>query len=286
MRSKCSLWILLAVVLLNTAAKAEPTPNKVVVLGTKHNGNKYLTTQTLFRAIQKIKPDIILLEFDSVSVVDCDIRKVSGAKLAEFLGIWNNPIEYRTARKYKESYPEVCLAPFDMYIPNRKEYVAYQRMMEKTHQEKLTQLYSNNRLEPTDSMQYAEYAAVNGAFLQKLDSSLEVMNRETLMDTIYRINQIENSFIRSITERYNDLQPYSRWYQNSMEMWEQRNNSMCEKIKMALNANSDRTILILTGLLHKPYLTNYLRKKEFRKLCRLVPANEALAGRMPVLSLF
>lgn len=286
MRVKCSLLLILALSGFLTAADAEPTPNKVIILGTKHNGNKYLTVNSLFRVIRKIKPDIILLEFDSTSIGDCDIRKVSGAKLAEFLGIWNNPIEYRAARKYKEAHPEVCLAPFDIYIPNRKEYVTYQRMMEKTHQEKLTQLYSNHQLEPADSLKYAAYTTLNGGFLQKLDSSLEVMNRETLMDTIYRINQIENDFIRNITARYNDLQPYSRWYNTSMEFWEQRNNGMCEKIKRALNANSDRTILVLTGLLHKPYLTGYLQKREFRKLCRLVPANEALAGQLPTLSLF
>jgi hypothetical protein len=42
-----------------------------------------------------------------------------------------------------------------------------------------------------DSMQVAKYTAINTAFLKKLNSSLFVMNRKTLNDTIHQINQLE-----------------------------------------------------------------------------------------------
>lgn len=257
---------------------AEPTPNRVVILGTKHNGNKFLNTNSLFKIIQRINPDIILLEFDSTSVSDCDIKKVNGAKLAEFFGIWDNPIEYRAARKFKEIKPDICLAPFDIYIPNRREHIAYQRLMEKSHLEKLSSLFNENKLNETDSVQFAQYTKINNALLEKLDSNLFIMNRESLNDTIRVISVLENNFIRQITSKYSELQPYSNWYNASSDFWEQRNNGMCLKIMRELNANSDRTILILTGLMHKYYLTNFLCKKELEKLCILIPASEALNG--------
>lgn len=259
-------------------AAAEPSPNRVVILGTKHNGNKYLNANSLLKIIQRINPDIILLEFDSTSVSDCDIKKVNGAKIAEFLGIWDNPIEYRAARKFKEIKPEICLAPFDIYIPNRREYIAYQRLMEKSHLVKLTSLFNENKLNEADSAQFTQYSKINNALLEKLDSNLLIMNRESLNDTIRVISFLENNFIRQITSKYNELQPYSNWYNSSSDFWEQRNNGMCLKIMRELNANSDRTILILTGLMHKYYLTNFLRKKELEKLCKIIPASEAMNG--------
>lgn len=255
---------------------AEPTPNRVIILGTKHNGNKYLNANSLYKIIKKINPDIILLEFDSTSVSDCDIKKVNGAKLAEFLGIWNNPIEYRAARKFKEIKKEICLAPFDIYIPNRKEYVSYQRLMEKSHTEKLNLLFKENKFNKKDSVQFVQYNQINNTFLEKLDSNLLIMNRESLTDTIRKISNIENNFIRQITNKYVELQPFSNWYNTSSDFWEYRNNAMCLKIIRELNANSDRTILILTGLMHKYYLTHFFKKKDFKKLCTIIPLNEAL----------
>jgi hypothetical protein len=40
------------------------------------------------------------------------------------------------------------------------------------------------KINPEDSMQFAKYKAINTASLEKLDSSLFVMNRKTLNDTI------------------------------------------------------------------------------------------------------
>ena len=257
-----------------TNAIAQPTPNRVIIVGSKHNGNKQLTSKDLYQLISKIKPDIILLEFDSTTVVDCDIRKVWGAKPAEFLGIWENPIEYKAARKYKEIVKEVCLAPFDMYIPNRRKYVDYKNAMEASHSAIMTQLFNENKFSSADSIQFNDYNLLNKSLIQKLDSNLVVMNRESLNDTAKRVFEIERTFIKNITEKYIELQPYSNWFNADILFWIERNKKMCTQITRELNANSDKTILILTGLLHKYYLSNYLQQKELVKLCKLIPLSQ------------
>ncbi len=259
-----------------TIANAEPTPNRVIIIGSKHNGNKQLTTKSLYQLISKIKPDIILLEFDSTTVVDCSIPKIKGSKTAEFLGIWNNPLEYKVARKYKEKVKEVCLASFDIYIPNRRKYVDYKNAMEAAHNSMMTQMFDENKFSYKDSIQYNDYNLLNKSLIQKLDSNLKVMNRESLNDTAKRVFEMENTFIKNITEKYVELQPYSNWFNADILFWEERNKKMCSQITRELNANSDKTILILTGLLHKYYLSNYLKQQELEKLCKLIPLSQVL----------
>ncbi len=43
-----------------------------------------------------------------------------------------------------------------------------------------------------------------------------------------------------------------------------------------LNANSNKTILIITGLLHKSDIENFLKRKELASLCTLIPLQDAL----------
>lgn len=254
---------------------AEPTPNRVVILGTKHNGNKQLTVKSLLATIQKINPDIILLEFDSTIIKDCNILPVIGAKTAEFLGIWKNPVEYSAARKYKEQKQAICIAAFDVFIPNRKKYILYTNMMEKSHQDAINTLFNNHQLSYTHQEEYTRYTNFNNALLNSLNSSLIEMNRSSLTDTIQQIIQMEKSVLHDITQQYHGVQPYSNWYKAHTDFWEERNTGMCNKIAQELLANSGKTILVLTGLMHKYALENFLRKKEMEKFCQLLSIDEA-----------
>ncbi len=251
-----------------------PSPNKVIILGSVHIGNKAYSVKKLHTILEKINPDIILLEFDSTSIAQCAIPYLLGQRTAEFLGIWKNPIEYRATRNYQRKHKAVCIAPFDMYIPNRYLYVKYQYQMENSHYATLNNMYNENKFSTSDSALFEPYAALNNSFLQKLDSSLYVMNRTSLMDTVQQIVQLEATHIKEITSRYNELQPYNIWFNSNIEYWEQRNRKMCLNIARELNANSGKTIVVLTGLMHKYYLTNFLKQKELERLCTLVSLND------------
>lgn len=256
---------------------AEPTPNRLIIIGTKHNGNKEISKNSLYSLLNQIKPDIILLELDSTVVFNCRINKVWGAKTAEFLGIWNNPIEYRAARSYSEKHKDVCLAPFDIYIPNRRSYIEYQSNMERSHTLKLSQVNSDAKLSYNDSIAYAKYISINNAFVNIFEQQdLQRINRSSLMDTARLIMQTENREIRHITNTYKELESYRTWFNYSNDFWDYRNRGMCERIQRALIANSDRTIVILTGLLHKYYLTDYFSSPQMAKLCSVIPLERAL----------
>lgn len=253
-----------------------PSPNKVIILGSVHTGSKAYTVKQLFKILKQINPDIILLEFDSTSIANCTIPYVFGQRTAEFLGIWENPIEYRATRNYQRKHKEVCLAPFDVFIPNRKTYVQYSNQMEKSHYATLNALYNENKFSTADSSIFEPYAALNNSLLQKMDSNLLVMNRASLMDTVQQIVKLEASNIKTLTSKYNELQPYSNWFNANIEFWEQRNKKICQNLSRELNANSGKTIVILTGLMHKYYITNFLKQKELEKLCTLLSLNDII----------
>jgi hypothetical protein len=272
-------WVVITSLLIAAySANAEPSPNRVIILGTKHNGNKLVTVKSMLQIIERINPDIILLEFDSSVIKNCSINKVWGAKTAEFLGVWNNPIEYRAARKFKELKDSVCLAPFDIYIPNRKNYISYTQLMEKSHQETLLRVYNEGLLNASDANDYNSYTNINNAFLGLLDSSLLRMNNPNLTDTIQTIIYKEKHAIRRITMNYPALQPFSNWYNAQVDFWDERSEAINKKIWNELNANSNKTILIITGLLHKSDIENFLKRKELASLCTLISLKEALVN--------
>ena len=272
-------WVVITSLLIAAySANAEPSPNRVIILGTKHNGNKLVTVKSMLQIIERINPDIILLEFDSSVIKNCSINKVWGAKTAEFLGVWNNPIEYRAARKFKELKDSVCLAPFDIYIPNRKNYISYTQLMEKSHQETLLRVYNEGLLSASDANDYNSYTNINNAFLGLLDSSLLRMNNPNLTDTIQTIIYKEKHAIRRITMNYPALQPFSNWYNAQVDFWDERSEAINKKIWNELNANSNKTILIITGLLHKSDIENFLKRKELASLCTLISLKEALVN--------
>ena len=272
-------WVVITSLLIAAySANAEPSPNRVIILGTKHNGNKLVTVKSMLQIIERINPDIILLEFDSSVIKNCSINKVWGAKTAEFLGVWNNPIEYRAARKFKELKDSVCLAPFDIYIPNRKNYISYTQLMEKSHQETLLRVYNEGLLNASDANDYNSYTNINNAFLGLLDSSLVRMNNPNLTDTIQTIIYKEKHAIRRITMNYPALQPFSNWYNAQVDFWDERSEAINKKIWNELNANSNKTILIITGLLHKSDIENFLKRKELASLCTLISLQEALVN--------
>ncbi|BDQ10958.1 hypothetical protein [Sediminibacterium sp. TEGAF015] len=276
---KLIIYLLLVPCLLFTSSiHAEPSPNRVIIIGTKHNGNKKLTVKSMYNVIKRINPDLILMELDSTIISNCSINKVWGAQTAEWLGIWKNPVEYRAVRKFQKQNKLVCVSPFDVYIPNRKTYIAYNRAMEKSHQEALSNVYLQGLLNGPESAEYEKYTEINNAFLQVLDSSLLQMNRASLTDTIENILYREKHFIRRLTLQYPALQPYGNWYNAQLDFWDERSAVINKKIWDQLNANSNKTIVIVTGLLHKADIENFLQKKELAALCKLITLESALSN--------
>lgn len=271
-------WLLLSCLLLFSGLYANPSPNRVIIIGTKHNGNKMLTVKSMYNAINRINPDLILMELDSTIITNCSINKVWGAQTAEWLGIWKNPIEYRAVRKYQKKNKQVCISPFDVFIPNRKTYIAYHQAMEKSHQETLSKVYQQGLMNNSESAEYEKYLEINNAFMQLLDSSLIQMNRSTLTDTIENILYKEKHFIRRLTLQNPALQPFGNWYNAQLDFWDERSAAMNKKIWDQLNANSNKTIVIITGLLHKAEIENFLQKKEMVDLCKLITLESALSN--------
>lgn len=108
--------------LMYSGVYAEPSPIRVIIIGSKHNGNKLLTVNSMCNAI----------------------NTVWGAQTAEWLGIRKNLIEFRKVRKYQKKNKQVCISPFDVFIPNQKAYISYNRAMEKSHQETLSNVYQGS----------------------------------------------------------------------------------------------------------------------------------------------
>lgn len=156
--------------LMYSGVYAEPSPIRVIIIGSKHNGNKLLTVNSMCNAI----------------------NTVWGAQTAEWLGIWKNLIEFRKVRKYQKKNKQVCISPFDVFIPKKHIYLI--TVLWKKATRRLCPMFTREVLNNTESAEYEKYTEINNAFLQILDSSLVQMNRALLTDTIENILYREKHF--------------------------------------------------------------------------------------------
>lgn len=262
-----ALFLLLGCWLVGAAVAQ---PNQVFIIGVKHQGSKALGHKDLLKVLERIQPHVVLLEDDSDTYPNGKMDKVFGEKTAAFLGIWKIGVERRATRRYLDKNKQLYVRAFDMVIPARNQYVPYQYQMEAAFDQALKQLYADGLLKGTDSLYYQHYQALNQKVLSDIDSSLAVLNRETLMDTVQQVIQLENTQIRDWANRFAQLENYRTWFNASCDFWELRNQRMCANIADVLSSRKGQKIVVLTGMLHKYYLTDFFKQSRWAAQVKLV----------------
>ncbi|TAF53353.1 MAG: hypothetical protein EAZ62_04600 [Sphingobacteriia bacterium] len=238
-------------------------PNQLFIIGVKHKGSKALNHRDLKALLEQVGPDVVLLEEDSNTYTDGKLHKIFGEKTAAFLGIWKIDVERRATRLYIDKKPGLYVGAFDMVIPARNQYVNYQTQMEAGFDQALRQLFADGLLKGTDSLYYNHYRTLNTKVLDAIDSSLAVLNRETLMDTVRQVMSLENTQIREWSNRYAQLENYRIWFNGSCDFWELRNQRMCANIADILVNRKGQKIVVLTGMMHKYFLTDFFKNNKW-----------------------
>jgi len=234
-------------------AQSEVGKAQVTIIGTIHNGNSHFDYKTLFHILERIKPDIILVEQSE------PFRRVFGLQTASFLRIWHPGIEQRALQKYTRKYKHLRILPYDTLIPETRKYARTLSSNTQTVMNLLADAANNGQMTKEDSLTYAVYIEKrNSLFAFISDTTLERINKPDVIKKTKEIYQSYSPVLLNLVNNYIKDSALANWYRYEDNFWVQRNIFMGKQVVNTIVRNKGKKIVVLTGLAHSYFLHDYI----------------------------
>ncbi|MBC7398987.1 MAG: hypothetical protein H7289_03510 [Mucilaginibacter sp.] len=233
-------------------AGAVNAQSRVCVLGSVHVPTKYITEDTLLKALSSFKPDIILLELDTSLMDETGKFKMDPQKMS---------LESRVVNKYKQLSPQVRLGPIDVVYRNQfyKEHNTTDK--EKGLSKAVDSLYKGNMLNDTtwftvNSLYSATQILNNYGYMQLKDiNSIACMGAASLRQGLLYRNEV------NIIKNNPDLHSWYAVAKENADFWDLRNNTMVSNIIRYVETYPNKRIAVIVGYFHKYALVDGLSAK-------------------------
>lgn len=247
---------------------------KIYIIGVVHFENQFRNSDSLFKMLIDIRPDLILSETDTLSgYFKSDSTLVEPPKwykIARKLNAGRKmPPEMEVLYRYREINNSLSIYPFDMVIRNRKQYDANQRENENKWVSSLNYASSNNMIPVWALQPHKEFINYNNWFFEISQSSYIYMNRTVITDSIRQMMKLENEYFPRVIDSVQILSGYKQWNSQNTNDWFIRNDIMTKNIIKYIERFKPKKVVVFTGLLHKYILTdllNYYNNQQNYKL--------------------
>jgi hypothetical protein len=262
-----ALFLLLASIQGQAQLAKTDTLTKVVIIGVIHSASKLITADSLLNILMAIKPQVVLDESDTLSGYfkkDLSLAEPpKWYKTANKLGLAKRmPPEKQVIYLYRDFDKEAIFHPFDMAIPNRGKYVREKNKKEYLFLDALNKASDKKEFSAYRAKIHENYIALNNQFFGVYEQGYYGMNQEAVTENIRQMMELETTHYPAIIDSVNSMKRFNQYYTDSKAMWHQRNEKMGENILRFVTQYPGKTIVVLTGLLHKYYLIDLLQPKQ------------------------
>jgi hypothetical protein len=239
---------------------------RIYVIGVVHTETKYRNADSLLIILKDIRPDLILSEMDTVSGYfrpDYSLVKPPGwykaarkLRLARKMGP-----EFEVLYSYLKQDPTVRIHPYDIDIPNRKNYTRE----EHDWIEALEKAYDQGELPAELDSTYKDYIKLFELYYHMNGLSYSQLNRRTLSDSMRNNLMMEERLSKKLVQEAAVLAPYRDWQTLHFMNWNHRNQVMADNIIRFIEKTGAKKVVVFTGLLHKYSLTDTLGSGDNRQ---------------------
>jgi len=222
------------------------------IIGTDHDSTMFVNPETMYQAIEKVSPDVILCELEAKFV------KGNTYNLDEFpdlLSTNENISTYRYQRQYN-----IDLRPYE--IEGRNDYYRNSSYFEK-QQALFSEIMNAYQGKLLTDKSYQEWDCFlkttelldvsHNHTLEDLNSELYVCYSEAKDMILY--NTLISVAKRDFPERHEDAKEFKRF-------WDKRNMAMAENIMKWCREYQGKVIVVLTGQQHKSQLLNLIQPQK------------------------
>jgi hypothetical protein len=250
--NKLKIFILTSVLIIFTApVKAQLDSTTLIVVGTVHSARVNFNEKILLGILQKIKPDVILVELDS-SFFD------SSANIKqEFINI---SLENKVVANYKQS-THVPLHPYD--IEGRNQF--YEKYNYFTLQQNVSKALKNakqaNQLNESSQLILDAITRFDDIAHAFSGAKPELFNSDPCDVSMRQKEYYDFDGMLQIVQHTPSLSPYIDFCKLKHDFWIKRNDTMVEKIIKWSKIYQGRKVVVLCGFEHRYYLLDSLRKK-------------------------
>lgn len=243
----------------------QPDTTEVFVLGTLHKTTHKIDYDDLYNLLEKIKPNIILLEKDSLSF-DKEMNWKPNwwrVKFPNFLNKYRQSnLEQIAVQKYLHHNTNTIIRPYEWSL--RDKFHKENQILTTPDRifEKLNVLYSNGQLTDHQKTILDDYYSLTNQLEKFGDSTLYEINTN-FQDGIARNRQ--NSVyhnIKTIIDSNDNFIEFREFYTVNEAYWDLRNLAMVDNIEKYIKLYPKSRIVVLNGYYHRYYLRDELAKKQ------------------------
>ncbi len=225
------------------------------MIGTSHIATNYQNTDTLIEILNKIKPDVVLIELDSSF-----FTKKFDFDTLNFPDILEKSNENNATFFYKKSY-KIDIRPFD--ITGRNDFYERTDFFRKQGEmySKISDLYNKGMLNERNRKDFELFDfTLNLTNNIKYSSLQELNSLPALKLTELRQKILYNETIE-IVKSDSLLHKWIDFAELQKDFWIKRNKVMVENIVKISKQYKKEKIVVFVGANHKYFILNLLKKE-------------------------
>jgi hypothetical protein len=248
-------------------AQTNPPKTELIIIGTLHSPNKLYNGDSLYEAILKVKPDVLLIEADSLSGYFKKNMQLKvptwKSNLGRSIGAFDKfGPEEKAMYQYLQLNQDLKVLPFDMKIADRNKFVKEFLSEEAEYFNAAKYAYNNDLMNLNMRLLYEKAWEVNKKYRTYDDSSLYSFNQPTFQDITRNWKSVETNLFKIFIDSISYMKKYTEIIKAHDNFWENRNIIMAENITSIVNLYQGKRIVVFVGVLHKYFLYDLLIPKQ------------------------
>lgn len=235
---------------------------QLVILGTTHAPHANLNPDSLYAALEILKPDVILFEGDSAYLPQ--LRRPPGLAQALQVALGGSAPENegQAMRKYLRWHPATAWQPFEW---NRRN--AYHRqygILPKPDEvfQQLDHLRAARQLAPWQLRILTAFDSLSTRLNALGQLPLDSLNTPAADSLAARRQYAQYHLINKVVAVHPALTEFRDFYRLNEAYWDIRNRAMARNIAAWLARYPGQRLVVLTGFNHRYYLLRELRPRQ------------------------
>jgi hypothetical protein len=253
----------------------------VIIIGVKHSPSPSFNSDSLFKVVANLKPDLILIEQDSVSsTFKSGVFKPFPdwvMSLRRTFGWGKRGVEYNFLHKYYHDFPKVIIKPMDVAFngTDRKKYIEEYLQLEEDLEVAISAAYDRKEMSDYQANVHLALNQLEAFAAARVYGSLQDINADSTTEAIRQLVILENVHFKALVDSVHSLQRFSSRVHKQLQLAKFRDEEMVQQILRYIQEYRGKRIVVVVGFLHRYYQLDKLAPKREQLNFKILDINGA-----------